>query len=218
MSKENFETIKVYDETVNIYLANSLEHDRLDPVRAEEKKKELEQLIEKSFAGLPRKAKVFEIGSGDGQNAKFIESLGFDVTASDIVDGFIEETRKQGVKTIKFNALEDEFKEKYFAIFCWRVFVHFTKEDALKVIEKAYDALEDDGIFLFNAINREVKDVDAEWVDFGGEYHIGKDRYYSYFRQSELDEIVGKTKFQISSFHTEGGKNNNKWLVYTLKK
>ena len=66
-----------------------------------------------------------------------MESLGFEVTASDTADDFIEATKKQGVDTIKFDALEDDFPEKYSGIFCWRVFVHFTKEDALKIIKKA---------------------------------------------------------------------------------
>ena len=117
MSKENKKTIEVYKETANVYLANDIVHDNLDPARAEEKRKQLEELIRVSFASLPKGAKVFEIGSGSGANAKFIESLGFKVTASDTAEGFIEATRKKGVETIEFDALEDDFPEKYFAIF-----------------------------------------------------------------------------------------------------
>lgn len=218
MSKENKKTIEVYKETAKIYLENDIVHDNLDPVRAQEKRAELDELIRISFSSLPKGAKVFEIGSGSGANAKFIESLGFKVTASDTAEAFIEATRNQGIETIEFDALEDDFPEKYFAIFCWRVFVHFTREDALKIIQKAYDALEENGIFVFNAINREIKDVDSEWVDFGGEYHMGADRYYSYFHKQELDDIIGQTKFKLQDFHQEGGKDNNKWHVYVLKK
>lgn len=135
-----------------------------------------------------------------GINAKFIESLGFNVTASDAAEGFIEAVQKQGIKTIQFNVVEDEFQEKYFGIFCWRVFVHFTKEDALKVLEKVYNVLEKDGIFIFNAINREIKDIDNEWVDFENEYKMGAKRYYSYFKQSELENMIKQTKFQIEHF------------------
>lgn len=218
MSKENQKTLEVYKEKANTYLANSIEHDNLDPVRAKEKRKDLDEFIEKSFSTLPSNSEVLEIGAADGANSKYIASLGFNVTASDTVDGFVEAMRSQGLKAIKFNAIEDEYTQKYFAIFCWRVFVHFTKEDALKVIAKAYDALLKDGLFVFNAINRETREVDNEWVDFEGEYHMGMDRYYSYFRKEELDDIISQTPFQIQDFHTEGGKENNKWLVYVLKK
>ena len=218
MSIENKKTLEVYQKTAHLYLENSVEHDRLDPDKAKKKKETLEELIRISFESLPKGAKVFEIGSGDGTNAKYMESLGYDVTASDTADDFVEATRKQGLTTIKFDALEDDFPEKYFAVFCWRVFVHFTKEDALKIIKKVYNNLEENGIFVFNAINRETKEVDNEWVDFEGEYHMGVERYYNYFRQDELDDIISQTDFHVQDFHTEGGKNKNKWLVYVLKK
>lgn len=218
MSIENKKTLEVYQKTAHLYLENSVEHDRLDPDKAKKKKEALEELIRISFESLPKGAKVFEIGSGDGTNAKYMESLGYDVTASDTADDFVEATRKQGLTTIKFDALEDDFPEKYFAVFCWRVFVHFTKEDALKIIKKVYNNLEENGIFVFNAINRETKKVDNEWVDFEGEYHMGVERYYNYFRQDELDDIISQTDFHVQDFHTEGGKNKNKWLVYVLKK
>ena len=65
-----------------MYLSNSVEHDKLDPKRAKQKREKLEKLITSKFSSLSEHAKVFEIGSGDGSNAKFIQSLGFDVTAS----------------------------------------------------------------------------------------------------------------------------------------
>mgnify|MGYP003290805787 CR=1 FL=1 len=218
MSSENKKTVEVYKKTAHLYLANSAEHDRIDPDRANKKRKKIERLIKESFSKLSEHAKVFEIGSGDGSNAKFIESLGFEVTASDTADEFIEATKKQGVNTIKFDALEDDFPEKYSGMFCWRVFVHFTKEDALKIIQKVYDNLENGGIFIFNAINRETKNIDNEWVDFEGEYHMGVERYYNYFLQEELDDIINQTKFKIETFYKNGGDNNNKWLIYVLKK
>ncbi len=218
MSIENKKTIEVYDKTAKTYIANSIEHDRLDPKRALEKKQELEELIKTSFADVPKGSKVLEIGSGEGLNAKYLKELGYDVTGSDTVDDFVESTKEQGVKAIKLDALNDEILEKYLAVFCWRVFVHFTDEDALKILRKVYDALEDKGVFLFNAINRATREVDSEWVDFEGEYHMGVERFYHYFTKEELDSLISNTDFEVQDFHTEGGKNNNKWLVYTLKK
>lgn len=33
-----------------------------------------------------------------------------------------------------------------------------------------------------------------------------------------MNEIITKTGFKVYDFHKEGGSNNNKWLVYVLKK
>ena len=218
MSLENKKTLEAYDQTAKQYLLNSVEHDSLDAEKAKRKKEKLQNFIKDSFSTLPEGSKVLEIGSADGENAKYLESLGYSVTASDIADDFIEAIKANGLEPIKFNVIEDEFLEKYFGIFCWRVFVHFTKEDALKVIKKTYDALEKDGIFIFNAINREAKSVDQEWVDFPGEYHMGIDRFYYYYNKEDLDEIIAQTDYEIVDFHKEGGDNKNKWLVYVLKK
>ena len=218
MSFQNKKTLDAYQLTASKYLANSIEHDALDVEKAKRKKEQLQSFIKQSFSSIPIGSKVLEIGSADGENAKYLQELGYDVTASDIADDFIEAIKSNGLEPIKFNVLEDEFLERYFGIFCWRVFVHFTKEDALKVIKKTYDALEKDGIFVFNAINRETKEVEEEWIDFPGEYHMGIDRYYNYYYQEDLDSLIAQTDYEILDFHKEGGDENNKWLVYVLKK
>ena len=218
MSVENKKTLEAYQKTAGKYLSNSIEHDNLDIQKAKRKKEKLQNFIKTSFSSIPKGSKIFEIGSADGENAKYLKELGYDITASDIADDFIKAIKENGLEPIKFNAIEDEFLEKYFGIFCWRVFVHFTKKDALKVIKKTYDALEKDGVFVFNAMNREIRTVEGEWVDFPGEYHMGIERYYNYYDKEDLDEMIAQTNYEIVDFHKEGGEANNKWLVYVLKK
>ena len=217
MSIENKKTLDVYKNTAHTYLLNNIENDKLDPVKTQKKREKLQKFIEISLKDIPDNSKVFEIGSRDGSEAKYISSLGYNITASDTTEEFINAIKSKNLKVINFNVLEDDFPEKFFAIFCWRVFVHFTKDDALKVIKKAYANLEKNGLFIFNAINRETKLVDNEWLDLE-KYPMGAKRYYNYFLKNELDDMIHKTNFQIQHFHTEGGKSNNKWLVYVLKK
>ena len=219
MSKENNKTVEVYKEKAWMYLNNSQEHDAMDWNRAKQKRESLENLLRNNLAeNISKGSKVFEIGSGDGSNAEFIKSLGYKVTASDTANDFINAVKNKGVNTIKFNVLEDKFQDSYSAIFCWRVFVHFTIEDAKAVLQKVYDTLEDGGIFIFNAINRETKEIDSEWIDFEGEYHMGAQRFYQYFKEDELNEIIKSIGYKIYDFHKDGGDNDNKWLIYVLKK
>ena len=218
MSIENKKTIEVYKKTASKYLENCKEHEAQDREKARRKKEKLQMFIRKSFSSLPKGSKILEIGSASGENAKYISSLGYKVTASDIADDFIKESSSKGLETINFNILEDMFYQKYSGIFCWRVFVHFTKEDVSAVLKKIYNALEKDGILIFNAINRETRKVENEWVDFPKEYHLGIDRFYNYFYKEDLDILIKQVGFRIIDFHKEGGENNNKWLVYVLKK
>lgn len=218
MSIENKKTVEIYKEKASTYLATSIEHDKLEPEKANRKREKLNNFLRSSFQTLPKNAKILEIGSANGENAKYIESLGYNVTASDIAEDFINASKNNGLTTINFNILEDNFKEKYSGILAWRVFVHFTEEDIFETLKKSYANLENNGIFIFNVINRETRNVDNEWVDFPNEYHMGAERYYHYFNQKDLDDIISQIKFQIQDFHKEGGDNNNKWLVYVLKK
>lgn len=219
MSKENQLTVDVYQNGgAAKYLETSKIHELLDVEKSNKKKAKLNNYIKESFSSLKEGSKILEIGSADGENAKFIESLGYQVTASDVADAFIEETKKKGLKTIKFNLLDDEFDDCYDGVFCWRVFVHFSAEDFVLSLNKVYNALNEGGILVFNLINRETKNVDSEMYDFQNEYKMGKERYYHYFTKEFVDSEAQKVGFEILSFHQEGGDNKNKWHVYVLKK
>ena len=218
MSIENKKTLEIYNQKALEYIESGLILEKLNPEKTRRKKDKLENLIKNSFSSLPVGAKVFEIGSSDGKQAKYMSDLGFNVTASSTAESFIIESKKLCPNTIKFDAIEDQFPEKYNGILCWRVFVHFTIEDSEIVIKKVYNSLEENGIFIFNAMNREDKGKDNEWVDFEGAYHIGADRYYNYYNKKDLDDIILKNGFKIINFYKEGGENNNEWFVYVLKK
>lgn len=218
MSIENKKTVEIYEEKAATYLKTTIEHDKLDEEKAKRKKEKLQNFIKENLEQFKKGSKVFEIGSADGENAKYIKELGYNITASDIADAFINEAKSKIENTIKFNVLEDDFKDKYSAVFAWRVFVHFTKEDLDITLNKVHKALENGGIFIFNIMNRETKACDEEWVDFPNEYHMDAERYYKYFLKDEVDSLISKTDFKIKSFHMEGGDNKNKWLVYVLEK
>ena len=70
----------------------------------------------------------------------------------------------------------------------------------------------------FNAINRETRDVDEEWVDFPGEYHMGIERYFHYYTEPQLRDLIQQAGFEVLDFHLEGGEKHNKWLVFALEK
>ena len=218
MSIENKKTVEIYEEKAATYLKTTIEHDKLDEEKAKRKKEKLQNFIKENLEQFKKGSKVFEIGSADGENAKYIKELGYNITASDIADAFINETKSKVENTVKFNVLEDDFKDKYLAVLAWRVFVHFTKEDLDITLNKVYKALENGGVFIFNIMNRETRDCDEEWVDFPNEYHMNAERYYKYFSEKEVNELIQKTNFKINSFHKEGGESKNKWLVYVLKK
>lgn len=173
--------------------------------------------LRESFNGLPKKAKILEIGSADGNNAKILESLGFDVTASDVAPAFLEACRKQGLKTIKLNLLTDELPSGLHGILCWRVFVHFTREDIRLALERVYDALSPGGRFVFNVIDVATYSCDSQWYDYPGEYKMGIERFFAYYKKEDILSLINKTPFVlVNDWHEHGG--HNYWFCFVLEK
>lgn len=67
-------------------------------------------------------------------------------------------------------------------------------------------------------MNCQGHEVDSEWLDFPGDYHLGIDRFYQYYDESELNQMICTTGFKIVQLFHKGGTDNSKWLVYILEK
>ena len=217
MSKENEDTLATYDVAAQTYLDNTIAHDQKHPERAAEKKKQLTANLEKAFNSLPQGAKVLDIGSADGDNAKILESFGFGMIASDVAPAFLDACKKQNLKTIKLNVLTDNLPSELRGVLCWRVFVHFTPDDIVLALQRIYDALLSQGRLVFNVIDRATHNCDSEMKDFDGDYKMGAKRYYAYYDKNEILNIISKTKFKIvSNWHEHGGHND--WFCFILEK
>ncbi|MBR6961831.1 methyltransferase domain-containing protein [Candidatus Saccharibacteria bacterium] len=211
MSTQNQKTLEAYDKVAANYLNGAKQF-------GEKEDKWTQEFIKTTFACVPKGGRVFEVGSANGDLAKLIRKRGFDVTASDVADVFLAAIKKNGFGPVKFNLLEDSFPEKYDAIICWKVFVHFTADDVREALTKCYDALESGGICVFSIIDRSCKNKDSEWADFPGIYHIGAERYFSYYSEEEMGDIIERTPFRVARPLTFTTENGVKWLIYVLKK
>lgn len=218
MSVENTLTLNVYEKYAASYIENSIKKEREDPIVAHNRETELQGFLKHAFATVDIGSRILEIGSGGGENAKFLSDIGYCVTASDAANSFVVAMQKNGINAIRFNVLEDVFRCSYKGILCWRVFVHFTIDDAKIVLSKSYKALENGGVFVFNAMNKDEYNTDNEWIDFSGTYHLGEKRFYQYYDRQVLESIVSDVGFKVLDAFQEGGSNNKKWLVYVLQK
>lgn len=53
MSIENKKTVEIYKEKASTYLATSIEHDKLEPEKANRKREKLNNFLRSSFQTLP---------------------------------------------------------------------------------------------------------------------------------------------------------------------
>ena len=222
MSKHNKKTIEMYNSGGAI---EYIEHNDIDPET--EKWERLFNYVEKGLQNDKRK-KIIEFGSGCGQLASMLQKAGYDVTSTDIVDAFLDEQKRRGIKKIKkYNFLSDDFDEifdsKADLIISWRN-PHLDMDDMRKLFKVTYNGLNEDGLFIINFQNADVHQ-EAEILPNGTKYNYKiledkqtkEKRFYAYFTKEDIDELR-KDIFDIVEYHNEGGKEQKNWHVLTLRK
>lgn len=219
MSVENQQTLDVYEKYADAYVEGGARRQQHEPEHTAKKRENLKQWIKAGLEGLPKDAKLFEFGSGDGADVALFEELGYKITPSDAPESFVRIMRDKGLKPVKFNVLVDDFPDTYDGIYSLRVLVHFTAEDAKQTFKKVYQALKPGGRYLFNALNSAGhNNLSEEWVDFEGDYNLGVKRYYKYWQEDELATLLQETGFAIKQMFPDGGDDGQRWFYVVVEK
>lgn len=201
MSKENEKTIEVYEEFGGKYLERNEEAIKNNP-RAKKDDERQKELLKTYMEGLPRDAKIFEVGSAGGGDAKYLHSLGYNnITVSDVADYFLKRLEREGLTPVRFNLIKDDFDDKYDFILCWAVLVHFTKDEAKTAILKMSEALKTGGRIALCVKHKEG--CEEDWGDFCGQ--IGAKRYFSYWDKDELERCMERSGFKNIKIQQYGG-------------
>lgn len=144
------------------------------------------------IAGVSRDVPMFEIGSGTGRDASYLESLGFTVQRSEIADAFIRRFEEQGIGALKFDVLNDDFPGPQHVVFANSVFCHMTNGQLRKALASVYGALVPGGRLGFNTKSAAVRQnamVQSE--------HLPGSRYFSYWPASELRAETEEVGFEV---------------------
>ena len=222
MSEHNDKTLNMYNSGGALeYIQNSIENP--EP----EKWERLFKYVEKAL-NEDKTKRVVELGSGCGELAIMLQDNGYDITATDIVDSFLEEKRKIGIKkVVRYNFLSDDYDStipfKADLIISWRN-PHLDMDDMRKLFSVSHTALNDGGLLIINFQNALVH-PGASVLPNGTkyDYKILEDaktrekRFYAYFSKEDIDELI-KDLFDVDEYHTEGGSEKKNWHVLTLKK
>ncbi|MBR6965393.1 class I SAM-dependent methyltransferase [Ralstonia pseudosolanacearum] len=201
MSTENEKTIEVYEKFGDKYLARNEEATKNDP-RAKKDDARQKELLKTYVENLPKDAKIFEVGSAGGRDAKYLRSLGYEnIAVSDVANYFLKKLEDEGFTPVKFDLIKDDFNDKYDFILCWAVLVHFTKDEAKAAILKMSEALNPGGRIALCVKHKEGHEED--WADFNGQ--IGAKRYFSYWNKDELESCMKESGFKNIDIKQHGG-------------
>ena len=201
MSEVVDDTVRAYDLDAEAY-AGAGSHVP-DSVRAD-----LEELAARIGAG----ARVLEIGSGGGRDARLMEELGLDVRRTDITPAFVALLREQGHTCDLVDPLVDDLSSPqgpYDAVWAHASLLHVARPDLPTVLSRLAAVTRDGGLLRLS-----VKEGDGEgWSTHGA---IRNPRHFTYWRAPALEEVVvGAGWSGVSIRSGVSGTRGETWLELT---
>lgn len=190
MSIENQKTIAVYNDGVEDYRNGTAR------VTSGSQKEWLDFV----FDGVRSDAKILEIGSAFGRDARYLLVKGYDPDFTDASIGFVNFLRQNSIKADLLDIVQDRPKKVYDVILACAVFLHFTDEDFKKAIRNVRDALDNNGKFAFS-----VKLGEGEgWSNT----KMGAPRYFNYYQPDELERKLT----ELGLIAVDSRSYDHKWL------
>ncbi len=192
-------TIKTYQENFDVYTEGTVS----------EVKGEVKIWIDSFLNKLPHGAKILEIGSATGRDARYFASQGFDVTCADIIPQALTKLQVEGFKTEYFdfrNEPKKEWLDSFDGYFANGVFVHAPVEIFEKNLENISKIVHHDGIIGLSFKPGEGEDLSEDKVN--------APRYFKYYTEEILKQIISKYPLEILELVYT---NEGKWLRVILK-
>jgi SAM-dependent methyltransferase len=152
---------------------------------------------------LPTNASVLELGSGTGDNARYLAAHGLSVQPSDAAASFVTQMRVDGLRPLTLNVLFDEVGGPWDAIVALAMLLHLTRDELSTVLEKLHAGIRPGGLLAFS-----VKEGDgAGW----SEHKLGLPRYFTYWRAEPLRRLLNSSGWEVTSLECHSGQRDD-WL------
>ena len=194
MSEANRRTIHTYDGGVQAYIDGT-------PHRVTGNQK---QWIDLAFSDVSTTAKVLEIGSAFGRDARYLMELGYEPKVTDGTPAFVDYLRAQGFDAALLNIVDQQPQKLYDVIFASAVFLHFTDEDFDSAVGHVRNALDENGKFVFS-----LKQGHGETWSTA---KMGNERYFRYWDRASTVERMGGLGFALIETQTFEDRD---WLYLT---
>lgn len=166
----------------------------------------LKAWLDAALSGLHEGAHIFEIGSGNGRDADYIESMGYEVECSDAAQSFVSTLLAKGFNARLHNAILDPIIGSYDLIIANAVLPHFTQEESTLVASKVLTALKPRGRFAFTL----KKGEGEKWCT----EKLGAPVCYHYWTTKQVETLLknmGFSKWSICE-HTPSTLSTDTWL------
>jgi SAM-dependent methyltransferase len=193
-------TVRAYDASAAEY--RDATRDLPDPVVA---------AIGRLVGVLPAGARVLEIGSGPGRDARALEEAGLSVRRTDVAPGFVSMIRSEGHDADVVDPLTDDLADPgapgtaYDAIWANASLLHVRREDLPTVLTRLAGATKPDGLMYAS-----LKEGDGEsWSVHGS---ISAPRFFTYWREEPLRRALQGAGWSVEHVGRHPGSRGEPWL------
>jgi len=188
MSRSNKETTKQsYEMTAKVFSQNVA---HLAPSES----------IEKFIALLPPQPKIIDIGCGSGRDAKIFTEKGIDVLGVDFSSHLLE-IAKEHAPLARFELMDIEKLDLPEASFdgVWAAcsLLHISKQEFPSVLKQIHSLLKKEGS-LYLTLKKGV----GERLEKDTRYDGNPEKFWSYFEEDELRNLIQTAKFKILELTT----------------
>ena len=195
-------------DTVRAYDLDAVAYVEASPTMPDSVRADIEAFAERLGPG----ARVLEIGSGGGRDARLLEELGLRVRRTDITPAFVALLREQGVDADLLDPLFDDMscpEGPYDAVWANASLLHVQRADLATVLARLAAVTRPTGVLRVS-----VKEGDGEgWSTHGS---VRRPRHFTYWRADALRGVTtgaGWTDVDIRS--GVAGRRSETWLELT---
>ena len=192
------DTVRAYDLDAEAYVANTR-------VMPESVRADVEEFADRIGPG----ARVLEIGSGGGRDARLMEELGLRVRRTDITVGFVSLLRQQGFEADLLDPLVDDLSSSegpYDAVWANATLLHVRRDALPSVLARLAGVTRSGGVLRIS-----LKEGDGEgWSTHGS---VTTPRHFTYWRVDALRAVVEAAGWgEVSVRSGIEGRRSETWL------
>lgn len=178
----------------------------------------LRETVAALAAAIGSGARVLEIGSGGGRDARLLEEAGLSVRRTDVTPGFVDLMRAEGYDADVLDPLTDDLDDPdrpgtpYDAVWASACLLHVDRGDLPVVLRRLAGVTRPGGVLRLS-----LKEGDGErWSTHG---HVGGARRFTYWREEPLRSALlasGWGFVEVVHFDTE--LSGEPWLDVTARR
>jgi cyclopropane fatty-acyl-phospholipid synthase-like methyltransferase len=166
--------------------------------------------LDRVAASLGAGADVLELGSGTGDDARYLAGRGLAVQPSDGATSFVEAMRRAGLSPLRIDVLTDDLGGPWDSVVAFAMLLHLTPDELATVLDRIHGAVRPRGTLALS-----VKEGDGSaWSD----HKLGLPRFFTYWRPEPLTRLLDEHGWTVDVLERHAGTRDDWILVIATRR